>query len=230
MNRASPPTDDLYARLAVAATATTGEIEASWRELMKLHHPDVAGPLSTALAQRINVARDWLVDGERRARYDATLAGRRARRACGAPASAGTRTATGPIRRPASPAVVRRPAPRFDPWTADFGPRTPDVRAHLRELETLSPDLLMRLAAGTPAPLVDAIPGFVPDERREQLERIEAALAVVLPADTRRHPALVSAVLGQAFALALGDLVGPDELIAHLLSDPWHRAVDGVPA
>jgi curved DNA-binding protein CbpA len=228
VTRQAPPTDDLYARLAVSPTASTAEIEASWRELMKLHHPDVAGPLSTALAQRINVARDWLVDRERRARYDASLAGRRARHVTSSPSrSRPSRQANG---RPRRPAAVARPVPRFDPWTADFGPRTMDVRGHLRALAALSPDALARLANGPSAPLVDAIPGFVPEERREQLNRIEAALAAVLPADIRRHPALVSAVLGQAFALALGDLVGRDELVAHLLSDPWHRAVSGVPA
>src|SRR5205823_8190659 len=52
LSRLSPPTDDLYARLSVSPQATSGEIEGAWRELMKLHHPDVAGPLSTELAQR----------------------------------------------------------------------------------------------------------------------------------------------------------------------------------
>ena len=234
------PVDDLYARLGVDPGAGTAEIEASWRELMKLHHPDVAGPLSTELAQRINVARDWLSDPLRRSRYDASPRGRaarssvgarRARHSGGSTARPDRRAAAGPARRSttASPGppparAAARPLPRFDPWTADLGPRTEHVRAFLHELAALDPRLVARLAIGRVVTLVDAIPAFLPPERRGALDRVEAAVATILPAATRRDPVVLSAILGHAFALAIGDLVAPDELVAHLLSDPWRRA------
>ena len=38
------PPDDLYARLEVATDASPEVIEVAWRSLLRLHHPDVAGP------------------------------------------------------------------------------------------------------------------------------------------------------------------------------------------
>ena len=212
-----PPSDDLYARLGVAPTAGAGQIEAAWRELMKRHHPDVAGPLSTALARQLNVARDWLADPTRRRRYDAVRRsrGRAAQRPVGAPARPTTRRP-----RDATP----RRGGTFDPWSADYGPRTPEVRAFLRVVERMSEPAVARLRAGPGAPLADTILGFVPEPRRAALERVEIALASILPADRRREPTVVTAIVGRAFAISLGDLLGDDELVSHLLSDAWATA------
>src|SRR5262245_44239228 len=64
------PDDDLYRRLGVPPDAGVEAIEVAWRALLRRHHPDVAGPESTDLARRINVAHDWLSDPALRARYD----------------------------------------------------------------------------------------------------------------------------------------------------------------
>ena len=45
--------------LGVSSTATTAEIEAAYRRLMRIAHPDHGG--STGLASRINAARDRLL-------------------------------------------------------------------------------------------------------------------------------------------------------------------------
>jgi hypothetical protein len=34
----------------------------------------------------------------------------------------------------------------------------------------------------------------------------------------------VTAIVGRAFAISLGDLLGEDELVSHLLSDAWTTA------
>jgi hypothetical protein len=68
------PNFDLYAELEVAPTASTATIDAAWRSLVKRHHPDATGPSDAGTdddrIRRLNIAHRWLVDGERRARYD----------------------------------------------------------------------------------------------------------------------------------------------------------------
>jgi hypothetical protein len=76
----SIPSQDLYRELEVDAGASTEAIEAAYRSLMKRHHPDRAGPDGLARSKRLNLARDWLVDDERRARYDRTRSGTHPRR------------------------------------------------------------------------------------------------------------------------------------------------------
>ncbi|HYH91911.1 MAG TPA: J domain-containing protein, partial [Candidatus Saccharimonadales bacterium] len=68
--RAPLPADDLYARLGVPIDASSEAIEVAWRGLLRIHHPDVAGPDALELAKRINVAHDWLSDPSLRQRYD----------------------------------------------------------------------------------------------------------------------------------------------------------------
>ncbi len=101
---------DLYAELEVEPGATLEAIEAAYRAQMKRSHPDLAGPGGLERSKRLNLARSWLTDPGRRARYDAS---RRARTT--APATPAARRAA------PAPAARRRPAPR-SPRTA---PGTP---------------------------------------------------------------------------------------------------------
>jgi hypothetical protein len=66
------PAFDCYRVLGVATTATTTDIEAAFRIAAKRDHPDLHedAPRSTLRMQQLNVARQWLTDPERRARYD----------------------------------------------------------------------------------------------------------------------------------------------------------------
>ena len=68
--RPALPADDLYARLEIGFDASPEVIELAWRSLLRLHHPDVAGPGGLERSKRINVAHDWLSDPDLRARYD----------------------------------------------------------------------------------------------------------------------------------------------------------------
>ena len=74
-----------YQVLDVAASASAGVIKRRWRELAREHHPDraagdteEAGRLTARMA-RINAAYDLLRDPVRRANFDASAEGRRAR-------------------------------------------------------------------------------------------------------------------------------------------------------
>jgi hypothetical protein len=73
------PAFDCYGALGVPTSATTADIEAAFRAAAKREHPDLHADaaLATLRMQRLNVARDWLVDPERRGRYDAARGVRR---------------------------------------------------------------------------------------------------------------------------------------------------------
>ncbi len=102
----SIPSLDLYRELEVDPGASPEAIEAAYRSLMKRHHPDRAGQDGLARAKRLNVAREWLVDPDRRARYDAAQGTRRleALRSTTRPPSPGAAPASSPV-------SARRPAP-----------------------------------------------------------------------------------------------------------------------
>jgi hypothetical protein len=68
----SIPAFDCYAELGVPATADRPQIEAAYRSLAKRFHPDRATDVTAATARmiRLNAAHAWLIDPERRTRYD----------------------------------------------------------------------------------------------------------------------------------------------------------------
>ncbi len=96
---------DLYAELEVDPDASLESIEAAYRARMKRSHPDLAGPAGLERSKRLNLARGWLTDPGRRARYDASRRARTATRENGSP----NRPATGSPRTTPAPSVVRRP-------------------------------------------------------------------------------------------------------------------------
>ena len=74
MTREPLPPFDLYGELEVSPLASVGAIEAAYRSLVKRHHPDVAGSADDERIKRLNLAREWLTDRDRRSRYDASRA------------------------------------------------------------------------------------------------------------------------------------------------------------
>jgi curved DNA-binding protein CbpA len=67
------PAFDCYRVLGVPVSASLTEIEAAFRAAAKREHPDLHedAAAATVRMQRLNVARAWLTDPDRRARYDA---------------------------------------------------------------------------------------------------------------------------------------------------------------
>ena len=74
-----PPLDrmpefDLYAELHVAHDADARAIEQAWRAGVRSVHPDLATVVdertATTRTVRLNIAREWLMDPSKRARYD----------------------------------------------------------------------------------------------------------------------------------------------------------------
>jgi curved DNA-binding protein CbpA len=117
---------DPYAVLDIEMTASAAAIKRRWRELAREHHPDRAAGLDQADAQhmttrmaRINAAYDFLRDPVRRARYDASPQGRRAREGQWSPngrGSSGSADGGPEFQGPGGPP----PAPRARPVTARF--------------------------------------------------------------------------------------------------------------
>ena len=68
------PEFDLYAEVGVPFDADARTIEDAWRARVQAHHPDRARPgtdrEATDRTARLNIAREWLVDPTKRARYD----------------------------------------------------------------------------------------------------------------------------------------------------------------
>lgn len=71
---------DAYGVLGVAPDATSQELKAAHRALVRRHHPDLAPPdaraEATRLVQDINVAYGLVRDPQRRAQYDQSIAAR----------------------------------------------------------------------------------------------------------------------------------------------------------
>jgi len=123
---------DPYAELDVRPDSTDAQIKRRWRELAREHHPDraagdreEAARLTTRMA-RINAAYDLLRDPIRRAAFDSSPAGRRARgggsRADFDEADLASAAAAAERGGPPPPPPSRPVTARFDTTTA-FRPR-----------------------------------------------------------------------------------------------------------
>lgn len=68
------PEFDLYSELGVVVDADRSAIERAWRSAVQAVHPDRVDSqherAATSRTVRLNIAREWLTDSHRRARYD----------------------------------------------------------------------------------------------------------------------------------------------------------------
>src|SRR5688500_10113860 len=106
-----------YQVLEVRSDASNTSIKRRWRELAREHHPDraagdgeEAARLTTRMA-RINAAYDLLRDPVRRASFDASAEGRRAREADGGAGAPAYFEDDGNDARPTGPPPPPRTAP-----------------------------------------------------------------------------------------------------------------------
>lgn len=154
---------DPYAVLGVPAEASSSTIKQRWRELAREHHPDRAAADREAAARlnsqmaRINAAYDLLRDPVRRARYDASAAGRRSRARAAAADEAGIHFDAYPDTGPGDVRHGPPPPPRTPPVTARF-----DTSAAFRPRNTTLEGRAYRPAGRTPVPR----PAPRPDELR----------------------------------------------------------------
>jgi hypothetical protein len=206
--RPTLPSDDLYARLEISIDASPEAIEIAWRSLLRQHHPDIAGPSGLERAKRINVAHDWLSDPELRTRYDHERGLRRSLRETG---GRDPRDDGRPVRgegRPARHAAAPRPA---DP--------AEEMARFLDQVATLEPDEVDRLACAEPPPIAfgATIARFLPPDRLEALEAVEAAVAARLDPVAAARPGVRDAVEGYATELVLGSFLDD------LLTEPFRE-------
>jgi hypothetical protein len=187
MPRPVVPDDDLYARLEVAPDASAETIEIAWRALLKRHHPDVAGGAGLELAKRINVAHDWLSDGELRARYDAERLHVDRGRAPRTDRAAGTPSRPRPRRRP-----IQTPAHALERF--------------LDRVARLSPDELDRLSVAetTSIAFVASIRRFLAPDSVAALDGVEREVRRRLAPRAWANPAIRDAILAAAHELVLG--------------------------
>ena len=209
--RHAVPTDDLYAQLDVPFDASPEAIEVAWRGLLRLHHPDVAGPAGLERAKRINVAHDWLSDPGLRARYDRErgLAARHRR----SDDAHGERATRHRADHAAGTADDHRHA------HGDLDDPAIAIARFLERLSSLTADELDRLAEADPAPIAfgATIRRFLPDDRRIALEGVEAEIGRRLPADVLARQATRWVIEAYAAELVLGSFLDV------LLSEPFRE-------
>jgi len=207
--RPSIPSDDLYRRLGVPSDASAEAIELAWRGLLRVHHPDVAGPDALELAKRINVAHDWLSDPSLRARYDRER---------------GLRHAVGP--RGEGRAGVWHPRDAARPRPGAGTRRERDVGTaedrFIARIAALTPTELDRLALSQPPPIAfpATIRRFLPPDRLAALEALEGRVEAALPPGADR-PAIRDAIDGYATELVLGPFL--DELLTEPFRGRTHE-------
>ena len=194
--RPTLPSDDLYRRLGVPRDASFEAIELAWRGLLRLHHPDVAGPDGLELAKRINVAHDWLSDPELRARYD------REQRS-------GIRSGRPPRAEPTGPSTPPDPDRSERRWAARPPTTVERVAAVVERVGRLSADELDRMALAEPAPIafLATLRQFVPPHLETLLDDAERSAIAALPPAARRVIAIRDSVIGQLADIVLGDLI-----------------------
>ncbi len=208
--RTPVPADDLYAQLDLPVDASAEAIEVAWRGLLRLHHPDVAGPAGLERAKRINVAHDWLSDPGLRARYDRErgLTARRGRvEAHGRPSPGQDADAAARGRHRAA----RHATDPADPSEA--------IARFLDRLSLLTADELDRLAAADQAPIAfgATIRRFLPEDQRLVLEQVDAEIGRRLPADVLGRAGTRGVIEAYAAELVLGSFLDD------LLSEPFRE-------
>ncbi|WP_197059325.1 J domain-containing protein, partial [Cryobacterium sp. MLB-32] len=89
----SARSENYYELFSLAPHASPAELKVAYRRLIRLHHPDIAGPRGEAMTKRINAAWSVLSDPSRRSSYDLSLRQPAAERPAPGPPAAAPRAA-----------------------------------------------------------------------------------------------------------------------------------------
>jgi curved DNA-binding protein CbpA len=208
------PDDDLYRRLKITPDAPTGTILAAHRALIRRSHPDLcASQQAEEQSKRLNIARDWLADPGRRARYD------RSRRAAVAPGVVSRQPATPPPRR-AVPIGAESAASELRAFVTRCGSlgesKMDRIVAEYRSLEK---------SDGRFAEAIAQLVQFAIDVGRQRMAVAASydAMAAAGIEDQSFGPSHVDAFRWAAFAIAVADLA-PVE--ASYVLRPWNASVE----
>jgi hypothetical protein len=239
VTRDSIPRDDLYGELEVSRQASVAAIEAAYRRLVKQHHPDVARSDDLERIKRLNLAREWLTDLDRRRRYDVS-------RGISPTSSVAHHSPNG---NDAPPGTRRRPGPSPGGSVPDasseparsFGVNASEVRIFLAGLRGLDSERARRVFDGravahakgyTGARRLAAQIGQANRKIEWQLAR-EAASVIARGklGDTILTEQVVDVLADTAGAIAIRDLLSSSDYRTLLLPWTWTSArVEGVKA
>ncbi len=138
------PGFDPFEVLGVGPDADVVVVQLAYRARIRAVHPDLAGSAGLEQAKRLNVARDWLLDPDLRARLRPSTPGWPP----GDGGAWGARPRTWrPRTGPRSAAESADPA-HLDPLAADLGPHADELRAFIRAIGTLTSDERARVNHG----------------------------------------------------------------------------------
>jgi hypothetical protein len=202
------PDFDLYGTLGVPRGTPPNAVVAAYRGLIRRAHPDVSSePGSSDRSKRLNIARDWLIDPVRRARYNAARPG---------PADGRDRARS----------AWQRPRRDVDGQAAAWRVELEVFVAHCRALNRRELSrLLARATAEGPAREVATRAERLAD-RRGRAARImhasEAARAALAFETFGRDPRLAELLRLTALGLAVADVAPLD---AEVLLTAWRRAI-----
>lgn len=216
VTRESIPRFDLYAELEVSRLARAEVIEAAYRTLAKIHHPDVAPEDDGDRIKRLNQAHDWLTDPIKRRRYDNAT-------------KAGTAAAAPPPTWPAQDAAAGTDRSGRASSSKAFGVNTAEVREFLADLRSLDEQQAAEVHAGKAATdqmafavaqHVAATAGQTHRQAEWLLAREAASVIVRGKLRNSNLQAEVAAIVADiAGAIAIRDLIPKTDF--EVLLQPW---------
>ena len=243
------PGFDPYAVLGVGVEADSIVIQLAYKARIRGAHPDIAGAAGLEHAKRLNVARDWLLDPDRRAqlpRSRPTPARPGARRA---PRGRPPRRGANARRRSATEAAYD---PRtLGPFSYDFGAHSGELRALLRAIGSLTRDERARVnySLGDTRPnYFDGYRDYLGPELGSRSQALRDAVSMVWDAGDDEEAPFVSPLgrlipsgslvvnayaqwllLGDFFSRELGDAVFRSEHVIDSFAlrcrGPWEASI-----
>ena len=247
------PDFDPFELLGVDATADAATIDRAYKARIRFVHPDIAGPAGLNETKRLNVAREWLLDVELRAKLPPPPPAWHKRTTKPPPPPPPSEPASSWNPPPPGWDSPLRPPPRpmydplqDDPVAFDFGVHTSRIREFFESIRTLSGDERARLTyslGDEPPFLFDEFKDRVSERTWSRSSALEDAIASVWGERDDEGPPLLfpmgrvfgnGAVVANAYAqwLLLADIIqqktrDPDaiEALATRCTWPWQASI-----
>ena len=163
-----PPDFDPYELLGVDVSADSATIDRAYKARIRYVHPDIAGTAGLNETKRLNVAREWLLDADLRAKLPPPSRAWRRRRAEPAPPPPPPPTWSWDVDRPRSRPAWEYDPLEDDPLTFDFGSHTDQLKAFFDSIRSLTSDERARVTYS----LGDEPPFFFDEFKDQVSERL----------------------------------------------------------